>query len=129
MTEASTDTVNPTQPSPPEDLRDLVRQHPGLVVAGGVVLGLIVGALLPRRAGSKFARNAMALAATAGEIGLALSTQAKDRAEDGLRHGRDRLIDLSADTSRAMRQRSGQARDVGLKLADKAAKLAAKTRR
>lgn len=124
-----TDTPKTDAPTPPEDLRELARQHPGVVIAGGVVLGLVVGALVPRKAGSKFARNAMALAATAGEVGLALSSQAKDRAGDGLRHGRERLADLSADTGRVVKARSGQARAAGLKIAAEAVKLASKARR
>ena len=125
-----TDTTKPTpQPTPPEDLRELARQHPGLVVAGGVAIGLLVGALLPRKAGSRFARGVMGIAATAGEVGLALSSQARQRAEDGLRHGRERLADLSSDTTRTVQARSGQARDLGLKLATQAVKMAAKARR
>lgn len=61
---------------------DFVREHPGAVIAGGVALGLIAGALLSRGSSRKLARHALTLIEIAGTAGLALGRQAVERAED-----------------------------------------------
>jgi hypothetical protein len=61
---------------------DFVREHPGLVVAGGVALGLAAGALLSRGSGRKLAKHALTLAEIAGTAGLAFGRDALERAED-----------------------------------------------
>jgi hypothetical protein len=81
---------------------DFVREHPGLVVAGGVALGLAAGALLSRGSGRKLAKHALTLAEIAGTAGLAFGKDALDRAEDA----------------------GGELRKQGEALAEKAGKLA-----
>jgi hypothetical protein len=81
---------------------DFVRDHPGLVVAGGVALGLIAGAMLSRGSGRKLARHALTLAEMAGTAGLAFGKDALVRAE----------------------QAGGELRKQGEALAEKAGKLA-----
>lgn len=61
---------------------DFIREHPGLVIAGGVALGLVAGALLSRGSGRKLAGHALTLAEVAGAASLALGRQAVERAED-----------------------------------------------
>jgi ElaB/YqjD/DUF883 family membrane-anchored ribosome-binding protein len=61
---------------------DFVREHPGAVVAGGAVLGLIAGTVLARGTGRKLARHALTIAEVAGTASLALGRQAAERAED-----------------------------------------------
>jgi ElaB/YqjD/DUF883 family membrane-anchored ribosome-binding protein len=61
---------------------DFVHEHPGMVVAGGVALGLVAGALLSRGGGRRLARHAMTLAEVAGTASMALGRQAMERAED-----------------------------------------------
>ncbi len=67
---------------------NFVRDHPAIVVAGGVALGLIAGGLLSRGGilsrgnGRKLARQALTLAEVAGTAGLAFGRQAKERAGD-----------------------------------------------
>ena len=65
---------------PPESLADLAREHPGLVLAGGLAVGLLVGALIPRRKGGRLLRNAASLAAVAGELALRPAKRQKMRA-------------------------------------------------
>jgi len=112
-----------TMNEPPQSLGDLAREHPGLVLAGGLLAGLVVGALIPRRGGSRLLRNAASLAAVAGELAVVFGEQARERAGDT----REKLADLSekaGDASRrvarAGRERSHDARDASLKLARKA---------
>ncbi len=61
---------------------DFVRDHPGAVIAGGVVLGLVAGAVLSRGGGRRLARHALTLAEVAGTASVALGRQAKERAEE-----------------------------------------------
>lgn len=62
----------------PETLSALVRQYPAAVFAGGLAVGLLAGALLPKRGSGLLGQRALALAAAAGELGLA----ALDRTQD-----------------------------------------------
>lgn len=114
---------------PPETLADLAREHPGLVLAGGLAVGLLVGALIPRRKGGRLLRNAASLAAVAGELALAFGEQTREKAEDA----RDRIVDLShkaGDVSRRAAhtgmEKGDEARAAGLRMARKAVKAVAR---
>lgn len=63
--------------SPPEDYRSLAAEYPWLAMAAGAGLGLLAGALLPKRAGRRLGQRALGLAFAAGEVGLALSAKAR----------------------------------------------------
>ena len=122
-------TESRTGGEPPESLADLVREHPGLVLAGGLAAGLLLGALIPRRKGSQLLRNAASLAAVAGELALAFGEQTRERAEDA----RDRVVDLSHKAGNASRraahsglEKGDEAREAGLRLARKAVKAVAR---
>lgn len=132
--------ATPPQPEPPEDLASLLKEHPGLIVAGGLAIGLLAGVLLPKRAttgtDSKLGAKALSLAAVAAELAVTLGQQARDQASDAAREGRARLADLgeSANTlgRNAARRASaarGEAARTGMKLARQAVKLAAKARK
>ncbi len=134
MTDSTNDTVRDDR-SPPESLGDRVRQHPGLIIGGGLALGLLAGALLPRSARSRLSARTASLAAVAGELGLALGRQALDRASEASREGRERLGELGESAGEAGRMATrrvagaaGSARSTGLALARKAVKLAASRR-
>lgn len=103
-----------------------VREHPGAFIAGGVVLGLVFGALFPKRAGTAFAKRALALGATAGELALAASRQARDGAEKAAHEAKE-LYDRD---SVIVRDKAGQlatvAREVGQKAVDRAGSLASR---
>ena len=58
-----------------------VKAHPALVVAGGLALGVIASALLPRGTARMLAKGAAAAAAIGGEAGLGLARQARERAQ------------------------------------------------
>ena len=114
---------------PPESLADLAREHPGLVLAGGLAVGLLVGALIPRRKGGQLLRNAASLAAVAGELALALGEQTREKAEDA----RERIVDLSHKAGDAGRrathaglEKGDEAREAGLRLARKAVRAVAR---
>jgi uncharacterized membrane protein YebE (DUF533 family) len=60
---------------------DFVREHPLLVVAGGIAIGAVAAALLPRGTARKLAKNAVHLAEVAGTAGALLGTRVRDTAE------------------------------------------------
>lgn len=60
---------------------DFVRDHPVLAIAGGVALGALVSALLPKGTGRKVAGGAVSLAKVAGTTGLVLGKHLRNSAE------------------------------------------------
>lgn len=117
--------TTPPAGEPPEDFSALARQYPGLLLAGGIAIGLVAGALLPRKAGGKLAGRAAALAAVAGELGLALSQSAREKAGDAAREGRAKLAELGdSEQARRVRSAGSDARSAGLRLARKAVEAA-----
>ncbi len=108
---------------PPEDYRSLIAEYPWLAVAAGMGMGLLAGALAPKKAGSgKFGRRALGLAMAAGELGLALSKQAGERAGEA---GRDRLNRAKEGTAQVRMT----AANTGAKIAREAIKLVVRARK
>lgn len=114
---------------------DFIRDHPGAVIAGGVALGLIAGALLSRGSGRKLARHALTLAEVAGTAGLALSRQAMERAEeagDELRSQGNAIADkagqLAQPAEAAIEEVVDTATEAAQRLLRKAVELAGKLR-
>ena len=111
---------------------DFVREHPGMVVAGGVALGLIAGALLaPRGSGRKLARRAMSLAEVAGTASVALGRQARDRAEDAgddLRRQGEALAAKAGKLAEPAEEAIDNASEAAHRLLRKAVELAGKLR-
>jgi hypothetical protein len=105
---------------PPESLAGLIRQHPGIVVVGGLALGVALGVLLPKTVKSKLSARGGTLAAMAGEIGLSLLT----KADEAMRESRDKMGELGESTSQIAGDAAASARSNGLRLAKKAVELA-----
>lgn len=114
---------------PPEDVRSLAGQYPLLTVAAGAGVGLLVGALLPKKAGSKMGKRAVTLATIGAELALALSKQARERAGEAGRDGMAKLGESTGEFRRRAARTAGSARSTGLTLAREAVKLAARARR
>jgi hypothetical protein len=117
---------------PPEDYRSLAAEYPFLTLAAGAGLGMLAGALLPKRFGARFGKHALSAAAVAAEIGLALSKQARDKAGEKAAEGLSQLDDRTA----PLRQRAGRAagsarsgaRSAGAAIAREAIRLAMRKR-
>lgn len=117
----------------PDDWRGKAGQHPWLLLAAGAGAGLLIGALLPRRAGSKTASRALGLAAAGAELAIAFSKNARDAASDAASEGLHRLDEGTA----PLRRRAGEvagtasrsARTTGARLASEAVKIAARIRK
>jgi hypothetical protein len=61
----------------------------GLMIAGGLVVGLVASALLPRGTGRKLAKGAMAAAAVGSEASKSFARQARDKAGNAGSSGLD----------------------------------------
>lgn len=107
-----------------KSVADFIREHPGAVVAGGVALGLLAGALLSRGSGRKLASQALALAEVAGAASLAFGRQALERAEDAGEAIADQASKLAAPAEEV----AETATDAAERLLRKAVELAAKLR-
>jgi ElaB/YqjD/DUF883 family membrane-anchored ribosome-binding protein len=119
----------PADAYPPEDLRSLAKEHPLLILAAGAGAGLLLGALLPKRAGSRLSGRALGLAAAGAELALTLSKNARDAAEDTARDGFTRLNEGTAPLRRRAGNATRSARSNGIKLAGEAIKLASRLRK
>jgi hypothetical protein len=110
---------------------DFAREHPGLVVAGGVALGLVAGALLSRGTGRRLAQHALTLAEVAGAAGITLGKQAMDKAEDageGLRRGGEALAERAGRLAGPAEDAVDNASEAAHRLLRKAVELAGKLR-
>ena len=67
---------------PPEGLRALALDYPLALVGGGLVAGVLIGALLPKTKAGRLSRSALALAGVAGEFGLTYARKALDNVSD-----------------------------------------------
>ena len=114
---------------PPESFSGLVRQYPGLIVVGGLALGVVAGALMPRALRSKLTGRVVTLAGLAGELGLALGRQALDKAEAGREKMSEGTQEARSRATRIAGTAAGSARGAGIRIAEQAIKLARNARR
>jgi hypothetical protein len=108
-----------------------VRDHPGLVVAGGVALGLVAGAMLSRGSGRKLARHALTLAEMAGTAGLAFGRDALERAgqaEGELRKQGEAITEKAGKLAESGDEAIDKAGEAAQRLLRKAVELAGKLR-
>jgi ElaB/YqjD/DUF883 family membrane-anchored ribosome-binding protein len=114
---------------PASGIRTLASDHPLLTLAAGAGLGLVIGAMLPRRSAGRSGRGIAGLAIAAAELGLALSRQAADKAGDAGREGLARLDEGTAPLRRKAGKAGRSARSKGVELAGEAIRLAARLRK
>lgn len=114
-----------SEPRATDKIVSFAREHPVLLVAGGLALGALAAAVFRGRSGKpagtgSFARRAVSLAAAAGEIGLSLSRQAREGAEHVAREGRERISQDSDVVLQRASRIAQEARDTGQRLASEA---------
>lgn len=125
---------------PPEDYRSLAGQYPWLSIAGGLAVGLLVGALLPKGAARKLGTRAVGLATIAAELGLAFSKQARSAAAETAQDGAAKIgeighrldegtAELRGRARRSVGHAAGSARSAGKSVVREAIKLAARARK
>ena len=104
--------AKPAEVDPPDSISDLAREYPGLLVVGGLALGLLVGALLPRGAARKLANGAMTAAALGGEASMSLARQARVKAQNAAAEAGEQLGDFkdeAGQTAGKLRRRAANA--------------------
>ena len=72
----------PAEGQPPEGLRALALDYPLALVGGGLVVGVLIGAMFPKTRAGKLSKSALALAGVAGELGLSYARKAIDNVSD-----------------------------------------------
>ena len=114
----------PVKPAKPTNLLDMAREQPGLAIGGGLLLGLIAGALIPRGAARRLAQGAVAAAAAGSEVGLGLARHAGESAREAageasehLRSGAGRAGESARRIQRGTMAAAGTASIAGLDLA------------
>lgn len=91
----------------------VVSENVGLVIAGGLVIGLVAAALMPRSKKKKLAKRSRKISALVSDLGKALAAQAGDAASEG----RDQLGSLSQSIGDTVSERSQEAGKKAGKLA------------
>lgn len=110
--------------SPQRLASEFVREHPVLVVAGGVALGALAATLLPKSTRRRLAGRAGGLIEVATTAGLALGREALLRAEStgsGLRKQGRALADRAETLGETAASRAG---DLGSAAADRVGRIA-----
>jgi len=82
---------------PPESYTELGKDYPVALVAGGLVVGLLAGALLPRGIGRRVARSVITAAAITGEISRKYGGQVINVAGEAGRDSRELGIKFARD--------------------------------
>lgn len=114
---------------PPETYTDLARDYPIALIAGGLAVGLLAGALLPRGIGRKVGKSVLTGALMAGELGRNYSRDAKQKLGDVGSEGRDKVVEFGARAQAGGRKAIGTSRELGIRAAREAIKLVGNLRR
>ncbi|MFM6932555.1 MAG: hypothetical protein ACKOUT_09970 [Novosphingobium sp.] len=113
---------------PPETYTDLARDYPIALIAGGLVLGALAGAMLPRGIGRKLGKGVLTGALMAGELGRSYSAQASQKLGDVGSDGREKVIELGARAQSGGRKAASASREFGIRAARETIKMVAKLR-
>lgn len=137
-TEGTADRVEPIAASPlakapdsepPETYTDLARDYPLALIAGGIAVGVLAGALLPRGIGRKVGKGLLTGALMAGELGRNYSRQAGEKLGDVASEGRDKVVEIGSRAQTGGRKAMNSSRELGIKAAREAFKLVSNLRR
>lgn len=69
----------------------VAREHPLLLIAGGLAIGVALSTLVPKSPTRKLSKNTLGFLATIAELGIAYGRQAMEAVEDSGREGMARL--------------------------------------
>jgi hypothetical protein len=113
----------PTTPS--EKAVSFVKEHPVLTIAGGVAVGLVISALIPRSFGRRLASRALGFAEAGATAALALGQETLDKAEDGGVVARKKARVLARQAERMGERAAARAEKLSAKAAARAERLGA----
>ena len=72
------------------------REHPLLLIAGGLAVGAALSTLIPRSPTRKLSKKSIAFLASMAEFGVAYGREALEAAEEAGRQGKAKLAELSS---------------------------------
>lgn len=79
-----------------DQLTQIAREHPVLLIAGGLAVGVALSTLIPRSPTRRLSKNALGMIATVAELGLAYGRQAAQASEDASKTGRARIAEVGS---------------------------------
>jgi broad specificity phosphatase PhoE len=79
------------QASAADRLTSIAREHPVLLIAGGLAIGAVLSTLVPKSPTRKLSKNALGFLGTIAELGIAYGRQAMEAAEEAGQNGMARL--------------------------------------
>lgn len=104
----------PEPMTPSEKAIGFVKDHPMLTVAGGLAIGLVVSALIPKKLGRKLRCRAHALADASASAAMAFGHDAVDAAEDGSKIARRKAKLLANSAERLGEKAANSAERLGV---------------
>ncbi len=78
-----------------DKMTQVAREHPMLLVAGGLVVGALLSTLVPRSPTRKMSKGALGFMAMVAELGIAYGKQAMDAAEGASESSREQIGEWS----------------------------------
>jgi hypothetical protein len=75
-----------------DKLTSVAREHPLLLIAGGLVIGVAISALIPKSPTRRLSKNAIGFLAMVAELGVSYGRQTLDG--DAGQAGKDKLAEL-----------------------------------
>jgi hypothetical protein len=136
MTDTPEDDTDTPEDDKATSLTDQIKAHPGIAIASGLALGVVVAALLPRGSVRRLAKGAVAAATVGTEAGLELARQAREKAEAAaseavvtLHAAEDSAGEGLRRLRRGAAKAAGTTRNTGLDLAHAAIRLLGALRR
>jgi hypothetical protein len=115
--------AEPTTPT--EKAVQFVKEHPVLTVAGGLAAGLLISALIPRRANRGLSKRALRIAEAGAAAALSFGQDTLDKAEDGGVFARKKAKILAHQAEKFGDRASARAEKFGAIAADRAERLGA----
>jgi len=75
-------------------LTSVAREHPVLLIVGGLAIGVAISALIPKSPTRRLSKNALGFLAMVTELGVSYGRQAMEGGGDAQRAGREKLTEL-----------------------------------
>jgi hypothetical protein len=79
-----------------DSVTGFAREHPLLLIAGGLAIGVALSTLIPRSPTRKLSKKTVAFLASVAEMGLAYGREALEAAEEAGRQGKAKVAELSS---------------------------------
>lgn len=94
--QARQDAREKRESGPIDKLTSVAREHPLLVILGGLAVGVAISTLIPKSPTRRLSKNALGFLTTVAELGIAYGRQALDAAEEASEPTRDRIGDFGS---------------------------------